>query len=259
MRSITFLIPGLILALVLLGAIAASAEIKALVYEFEQSGNWNFTLLEEQVTKAGGEDIKYELTADAQEGLKLENTSKYDMVLFGTHGIGGWSTYHLEGVEEDLMSYVESGGFILIQTSDDTFFKGDMFPAELKMRESDDHEFEVTPEGEELGIFDKPNEVINVTEDDSYQEVEDPWVVLATSKNSGTPHTLLLSHGEGEYIVTSTRADGGEAQAVTNLPLVENVVNYFVKRVKEMLAVAPAGRLAASWGAIKQNTMFRWN
>jgi hypothetical protein len=253
MRNVTASVLGLVFALGLLGTTAV-AEIKVLVYEFEQSGNWNFTLLEEKVTKAAGEDMKYELTTDAQEGLKLENTSKYDMVLFGTHGIGGWSTYHLEGVEEDLIKYVEDGGFILVQTSDDNFYKGDMFPVELMMRESDDHEFEVTPEGEKLGIFDKPNKVTNVVEDDSYQEAEEPWVILATSTDAGTPHTLLLSHGEGEYIVTSTRADqAGEAQATTNLPFIENIVNYFVERVKEMAVVAPAGKLATSWGAAKRD------
>jgi len=125
---------------------------------------------------------------------------------------------------------------------------------ELRMRESSDHEFEVTPEGTKLGIFDKPNEIADVIEDDSYQEVEEPWVVLATSKDAGTPHTLLLSHGEGEYIVTCTRADeAGEAQATTNLPFIENIVNYFVERIKEQLAVAPAGKLATSWGAVKRD------
>jgi|GEM_PF-2512951 len=254
MKNVITSVVGLLFALGLLGAAASSAEIKVLVYEFAQSGNWNFTLLEEKVTKAGGEDVKYELTNDAQEGLKLENTAKYNMVLFGTHAIGGWSTYHLEGVEEDLIKYVEGGGFILVQTSDDNFYKGDMFPVELRMRESSDHEFEVTPEGTKLGIFDKPNEIADVIEDDSYQEVEEPWVVLATSKDAGTPHTLLLSHGEGEYIVTCTRADeAGEAQATTNLPFIENIVNYFVERIKEQLAVAPAGKLATSWGAVKRD------
>ena len=252
MGNITASILGLVFALGLLGTSAASAEIKVLVYEFEQSGDWNFTLLAEKVTEAGGENIKYELTNDAQEGLKLENTSKYDMVLFGTHGIGGWSTYHMEGVEEDLIKYVEGGGFILVQTSDDNFYKGDMFPVELRMRESDDHEFEVTPEGEKLGIFDRPNKITNVIEDDSYENVEEPWVVLATSKAAGTPHTLLLRHGEGEYIVTSTRADQqGEAQATTNLPFIENVVNYFVECVRQRLAVALAGKLTSTWGMIK--------
>ena len=251
MRNIVISILCLVFAPGLLGISAAPAEIQVLVYEFEQSGNWNFMLLEERVTKADGEDIKYELTTDAQEGLKLENTSKYDMVLFGTHGIGGWSTYHLEGVEEDLMSYVEGGGFILVQTSDDNFYRGDMFPVELAMRESDDHEFEVTPEGEKLGIFDQPNDITDVIEDDSYQEAEEPWIILANSMDTGTPHTLLLKHGAGEYIVTSSRADGGEDQATANLPFIENVVNYFVKRVKEMAVVASAGKLVVNWGAIK--------
>jgi hypothetical protein len=245
MRHITAAI--MVFALGLLGASVATAEIKALVYEYEQSGQWNFKLLEETVAKAGRQDMKYELTMDAQKDLKLDNTRKYDMVLFGTHGIGGWSTYHMEGVEEDLIKYVEGGGFILVQTSDDNFYKGDMFPVELRMRESGDHDFEVTPEGEKLGIFEKPNKITNVIEDDSYDEVEDPWVVLAISKDSDTPHTLLLDHGAGSYIVTSTRADGGEPQAITNIPFIENIVNYFV----EALAVAPAGKLATSWGAIK--------
>ena len=121
MRNLTALIIVLAFALSLLGMTAAAAEVRVLVYEFEQSGSWNFTVLEENVTRAGGQDMKYELTTNAQEGLILENTANYDMVLFGTHGIGGWSTYHLEGVEEDLIKYVEGGGFILVQTSDDGF------------------------------------------------------------------------------------------------------------------------------------------
>jgi len=249
MRSITASILSLTFALVLLGANTASAEVKALVYEYEQSGQWNFKLLEKDVTKAGGQDMKYELTMDAQEDLKLANTKKYDMVLFGTHGIGGWSTYHMEGVEEDLIKYVEDGGFIMVQTSDDNFYKGDMFPVELRMRESGDHEFEVTDEGKKLGIFEKPNKITNVIEDDSYDKVEEPWVVLAISKDSGTPHTLFLNHGNGTYIVTSSRADGGEAQATTNLPFIENIVNYFV----QARAVEPDGKLAISWGEIKGN------
>jgi len=253
MRNHTVLILGLAFALSLLGMTAAFAEVKVLVYEFEQSGSWNFTVLEEKVTRAAGQDMKYELTTNAQEGLVLGNTANYDIVVFGTHAIGGWSTYHLEGVEEDLIEYVEGGGFILVQTSDDGFYRGDMFPVELRMRESGDHDFEVTPEGRSLGIFDKPNKVTDVVEDDSYAEVDEPWVVLAESTDAGTPHTLLLKHGEGEYIVTSTRADQeGEAQATTNLPFIENIVNYFVERVKLQAAVTPAGKLASSWGMIKR-------
>jgi len=233
----------------LLVAATASADITALVYEYEQSGKWNFELWEQNVTKAGGQNMKYELTTNAQKGLKLDNTRNYDMVLFGTHGIGGWSTYHLEGVEEDLIKYVEGGGFILVQTSDDTFYKGTMFPVELRMRESSDHEFEVTPEGKKLGIFEKPNKISNVIEDDSYDKVEKPWVVLAISKDSGTPHTLLLNHGKGTYIVTSTRTDQNKDQAVTNTPFLENIINYFV----QARAVTPAGKLAISWGAIKRD------
>jgi len=251
MRRIIVSILSLVLALGLLWATNASGEMKALVYEYKDSGQWYFKLLKEKVTKAGGEDMKYEPTMDAQNDLKLDNMKKYDIVLFGTHAIGGWGRYHLVGVEEDLIKYVESGGFILVQTSDDTHYKGNMFPVELRMRESGDHDFEVTAEGENLGIFEKPNKISDVVEDDSYQKVEEPWIVLATSKDSGTPHTLLLNHGEGDYLVTSSRADGGEAQATTNLPFIENIVNYFVKRVKEVRAVSPGGKLAAVWGVLK--------
>ncbi|MBM3234992.1 hypothetical protein FJZ31_01705 [Candidatus Poribacteria bacterium] len=180
MRSITALLLTLVFALELLGTTTASVDITALVYEYEQSGKWNFELWEQNVTKTGGQNMKYELTTNAQKDLKLDNTINYDMVLFGTHAIGGWSTYHLEGVEEDLIKYVEGGGFILVQTSDDTFYKGTMFPVELRMRESSDHEFEVTSEGKKLGIFEKPNKISNVI----YDKVEEPWVVLANSKDS---------------------------------------------------------------------------
>jgi len=90
MRRITALILSLVWALVWLWAINASAEMKSLVYDDQDSGQWYFQLLQEKVTKAGGENMKYELTMDAQKDLVLDNTSKYDMVLFGTHAIGGW-------------------------------------------------------------------------------------------------------------------------------------------------------------------------
>ncbi len=252
MQSRRLSILGFVLAMGVLGTVAA-ADMKALFYEYEKSPQHFFNVTKREVTQAGGETIKYELTTDAQKGLKLDNLKKYDMVLFGTHGIGGWSTYHLEGVEEDLIKYVEGGGFILTQTNDDNFYKDDMFPVELAMRESGDHDYEVTPEGEKIGIFAKPNKVGNLIEDDSYADAEKPWVVLATSKGTDTPHTLLLSHGIGEYIVTSTRADGDEGQAKTNVVLVENVVNYFVKRIKEVRSVEPANKLATHWGAIKRD------
>lgn len=252
MQSRRLSILGFVLAMVVLGTVV-SADMKVLFYEYEKSPQHFFNVTKKEVPQAGGEQIKYELTTDAQKGLKLDNLKKYDMVLFGTHAIGGWSTYHLEGVEEDLIKYVEGGGFILTQTNDDKFYKGDMFPVELKMRESGDHDYEVTPEGEKLGIFDKPNKVGNLIEDDSYFDVEKPWVVLAKSKGTNTPHTLLLNHGIGEYVVTSTRADGNVGEAETNVPLVENVVNYFVKRIKEVRSVEPANKLATYWGAIKRD------
>ena len=54
MRSITVSILSLVFTLGLLGATVASAEVKALVYEYEQSGQWNFKLLEENVVKRVG-------------------------------------------------------------------------------------------------------------------------------------------------------------------------------------------------------------
>jgi len=247
---IALVILGLVLALGLFGTTVAYAEMKALFYEFEQSEQWFFKLTEQTVPKASGENIKYELTQDAEKGLKLANLKKFDMVLFGTHGIGGWGVYHLEGVEEDLIKYVEGGGFIFVPTSDDNFYKGDMFPEELLMRESGDHEFEVTPEGVKIGIFDNPNKVKDVIEDDSYQDVKKPWTILANSKDSGTPHTLLLNHGVGEYLVTSCRGEA-KNQAEPNIPFIENVINYFVKRIKEVRPVHPAEKLATHWGTIK--------
>ena len=139
---------GFVLAMGVLGTVA-TADMKVLFYEYEKSLQHFFNVTKREVTQAGGETIKYELTTNAQKELKLDNLKKYDMVLFGTHGIGGWSTYHLEGVEEDLIKYV----------------------------------------------------------------------------------------------------DGDEGEAKTNVILVENAVNYFVKRVKEVRSVEPANKLRNPLGS----------
>ncbi len=228
----------------------AQADMRALFYEYEASEQWYWQLVSDSVKTASGETIQYELTTDAQADLTLANLGSYDMLLFGTHGIGGWGVYHLEGVEQDLIDYVAGGGFILVQTSDDAFYQGGMFPEELAMRESGDHDFEVTPDGEATGIFDTPNAIDDVVEDDSYLDVEDPWVVLATSADTGGPHTLLLSHGDGEYVVTSSRGEA-EDQAAPNVPFVENIITYIVTRIRETRPVSPQGNLVMTWGAVR--------
>lgn len=236
-------------ACVVLGSTRAWADVRALFYEYEQSAQWYWQLVPDAVKTAAGETVRYELTTDAQADLTVANLSSYDMVIFGTHGIGGWGSYHLDGVEQDLIDYVADGGFVLVQTSDDGFYQGGMFPVELAMRESGDHDIEITPEGEASGIFDTPNAIDDIIEDDSYLDVEAPWVVLATSADSGTPHTLSLRHGDGEYVVTSSRGEE-EAQAAANVPFVENIITYLVARVQAR-PVEPAGKLAVAWGTLR--------
>jgi len=228
----------------------AHADMRALFYEYEASEQWYWQLVTDAVKKANGETIQYELTTDAQADLTPANLRSYDMLLFGTHGIGGWGVYHLDGVEQDLIDYVADGGFILVQTSDDAFYQGGMFPEELTMRESGDHDFEVTPDGEATGIFDTPNAIDDVIEDDSYMDVEDPWIVLATSADTGGPHTLLLPHGDGEYVVTSSRGEA-EDQAAPNVPFVENIITYLVARIRETRPVSPRNALVMTWGALR--------
>ena len=254
MTPVTRRVMTCVLALTVAGAVCApkdaQADMRALFYEYEASDQWYWQLVPDAVKKASGETIQYELTTDAQADLTLANLRSYDMLLFGTHGIGGWGAYHLEGIEQDLIGYVAGGGFILVQTSDDAFYQGGMFPEELAMREADDHDFEVTPDGEATGIFDTPNAIDDVIEDDSYLDVEDPWIVLATSADTGGPHTLLLRHGDGEYIVTSSRGEA-EDQAAPNVPFVENVITYLVKRIRETRPVSPRGSLVVTWGALR--------
>ncbi len=243
-----------VLSLAAICALCAStcawADMRALLYEYEASDQWYWQLVPDAAKKASGETIQYELTTDAQADMTLANLASYDMLLFGTHGIGGWGAYHLEGVEQDLIDYVAGGGFILVQTSDDAFYQGAMFPAELAMRESGDHDFEVTPEGEATGIFDTPNAIDDVIEDDSYMDVEAPWVVLATSADTDQPHTLSLRHGDGEYVVTSSRGEE-EGQAAPNVPFVENVITYLVARIHETRPVEPGSKLATIWSALR--------
>ncbi|MDP6746747.1 MAG: hypothetical protein QGH37_06955 [Candidatus Poribacteria bacterium] len=241
----------LILGIGVLISTPVLAEIKTLFYEFEKSEQWFYEVTTNNIKKVGNDRITYKLTTEAQKDFKLANLKPYDMVLFGTHGIGGWGSYHLEGVEKDLISYVKDGGLILVHSSDDKFFKGDMFPVELLMQENGDEDFEVTAEGRKLGIFDQPNKIKNVIEDDTYQKVDKPWVVLAQSKGKNTPHTLQLKHGLGEYIVTPCRGDGNKGQAESNQPFFENLIHYLAKRVKQIQAVDSAHKLAVYWGEVK--------
>ena len=147
---------SLTLVLILLSNTVRS-DLLALFYEYEDSEQSLFKVVSETIPRVGLETITFELTTDPKADLKLDNLKRYDMVLFGSHAVAGWGDYYLVGVENDLIQYVEGGGLVLVNTNDDAFFKGSMFPAELLMAEVNDHDLIVTPQGREVGIFDRPN------------------------------------------------------------------------------------------------------
>jgi len=172
---------SLTLVLILLSNTVRS-DLLALFYEYEDSEQSLFKVVSETIPRVGLETITFELTTDPKADLKLDNLKRYDMVLFGSHAVAGWGDYYLVGVENDLIQYVEGGGLVLVNTNDDAFFQGSMFPAELLMAEVNDHDLIVTPKGRVVGIFDRPNKIKTIYEDDAYKEVKSPWVVLARSR-----------------------------------------------------------------------------
>ena len=228
-------------------------DLRALFYEYEDSEQSFFKVVSETIPRVGLETIMFELTINVGD-LKLDNLKRYDMVLFGSHAIAGWGDYRLGGLENDLIQYVEGGGLVLVNTNDDAFFKGGMFPAELLMAEVDDHDLIVNARGRVVGIFDRPNKIKTIYEDDAYKEVKPPWVVLARSRGKGTKglsHTLQLKHGLGEYIVTPAKGLS-VAQAEDNQPFMRNIINYFGFRANEIRAVTASGKLSIHWGNIKK-------
>ena len=149
---------------------------------------------------------------------------------------------------------LKGGGLVLVNTNDDAFFKDGMFPAELLMAEVNDHDLIVTPKGRVVGIFDRPNKIKTIYEDDAYKEVKSPWVVLARSRGKGTKgvsHTLQLKHGLGEYIVTPAKGLS-VGQAEDNQPFMRNIINYFGFRANQIRAVTASGKLSIHWGDIKK-------
>ena len=249
------LVLSLTLVSILLISDTAWSDIRALFYEYEDSEQSLFKVISKTIPRVGLETITFELTTNAKADLKLDNLKKYDMVLFGSHAISGWGDYRLGGLENDFIQYVEGGGLVLVNANDDAFFKSDMFPAELSMAEINDHDLIVTPQGRVVGIFDRPNKIKAIHEDDVYKEVKPPWVVLARSRGKGTKglsHTLQLKHGIGEYIVTPAKglSDG---QAESNQPFMRNIINYFGRRANEIKAVSPSGKLSIHWGNIKKS------
>ena len=244
---------SLTLVLILLSNPVRS-DLRALFYEYEDSEKSLFKVVSETIPRVGLETITFELTTDPKADLKLDNLKRYDMVLFGSHAVAGWGDYYLVGVENDLIQYVEGGGLVLVNTNDDAFFKGGMFPAELLMAEVDDHDLIVNARGRVVGIFDRPNKIKTIYEDDAYKEVKPPWVVLARSRGKGTKgvsHTLQLKHGLGEYIVTPAKGLS-VGQAEDNQPFMRNIINYFGFRANQIRAVTASGKLSIHWGDIKK-------
>ena len=50
--------------------------------------------------------------------------------------------------------------------------------------------------------------------------------------------------------MTSSRGEA-EDQAAPNVPFVENVITYLVKRIRETRPVSPRGSLVMTWGALR--------
>ena len=232
----------------------ARSDLLALFYEYEDSEQALFKVASETIPRVGLENIMFELTTDPKVDLKLDNLKRYDMVLFGSHAVAGWGAYHIVGVENDLIQYVEGGGLVLVNTNDDAFFKGGMFPVGLLMAEVNDHDLIVTAPGRVSGIFDRPNKIKTIYEDDAYKDVKPPWVVLARSRGKGSKglsHTFQLKHGLGEYIVTPAKGLSN-GQAEDNQPFLRNIINYFGFRANQIRAVTASGKLSIHWGDIKK-------
>lgn len=261
--------------ILLLPALAMSADYKVLIFvadssavieatilkSFEKIGEHSFKFTEVNIATGGTRPIAGGVKpVDEVKKGKLK-FSEYDIIWFAWNGPGHDGDYFMDGVEEDLLKFVENGGIIYMSAFDDnykdkkgnqigTWMPIDKYPC-LVMN-TGDSDAEITPEGEKTSLFTKPNKITNkelnaLVLDDNLDPQSNEYITLALRTDNKKPAIVQLNYGKGAYIHCCIDARSTFPAAT---PLIENML-YYIAGLSKKLAVDSAGKIPSLWGRIK--------
>ena len=197
------------------------------------------------------------------EGITFDRDQTADRSLPGLAGVDIlWigqgelceNAYFLEAAaEQAILDFVEAGG-ICISVGQDSdggrpcetgWFPGEMTGVERGGVE----QFQITNEAAVGDMFTVPNEVTGAHHDDTWSDMGDGFVHLATINNGADISVSLFDHGQGTYIVSGIENEGAGDVAI-NLPLMENMMLY-AARLIETQDVEARGKATVTWAAVK--------
>lgn len=182
--------------------------------------------------------------------------SDYQIIWLTWNGPGQDGSYFMEGVENDLLSWVENGGIIFMSAFDDNFADADgnqigawmpidEHPASIS--NTSDSELTVTAEGEATGIFEGVD-LSGLVLDDNFATDDPGYTILATRDDNDEPASIQLDYGAGAYIEVCVDA---RATFPAAEPMVENLLGYMAELSSAVTPVQPADKLSTTWGSIK--------
>ncbi len=207
-----------------------------------------FQTLSDNVKEIQGEAVNYARVFSPE--LKDETLGNYDVVFIGWNATSHVGTYFRQDDAALIAAYVEAGGVVATNGTDDGGWSSDWLPAPCSLVNTGDYGLEVTEEGKEL--FNNPNAIdASIVMDERYASIDEKYTVLAwgqglAGKEAGS---LQIALGKGLYfIIAIDNRNAGNAQL--NLKLMENMLNYAVKHAQGA-SVELTDKLPVTWGDIK--------
>jgi hypothetical protein len=249
--------------LIILGDSSGQAE-STVIKSFDKIGENTFKFTELNIATGATRPIAGAVkAADEVKNGKL-NFSDYKIIWFTWNTPGHDSEYFLEGVEANLLKFVEGGGVIFISAFDDNFKDkngnqiGTWMPIDkypCTVQNTADTDVEITPEGEKSLLLNVPNKLVNadlnaITMDDNFAPAAKEYIVLATRVDNKQPAIVQLNYGKGAYV-------GCCYDARTSFPaatkLVQNALNYLASlgKTPTTTAVNPMTKISSVWGGLK--------
>jgi hypothetical protein len=239
-----------LVALVFLTVYAEGHEV--LVVDAAAEPGTEFLDLSDNVKEVQGEAVNYTqiLTGD----LASQNLEGFIAVWLGWNCSSDDGAYFRDADADVIAEYVEAGGMLLTSATDDNGWNSDWLPAAFIVSNTGDYNLEVTEPGEVL--FADPNDVDtgSLIMDERATSIDDAYTVLAWGQGmeNSEAGVLQIGIGKGLYIMAFLdNRNTGNTQS--NLPLMENMLNYAISEAEELRAVEPQGKLSTTWAELKNN------
>jgi hypothetical protein len=269
MRKMVFAI-GLCLSILLIGMTATAAEFDVLILVADSSaqveadavmsygkiGGDTFNFTQVNIATGGTRPIADSVILADEVNAGNLDFSDYNIIWLPWNGPGHDSDYFMEGVEDDILSFVEQGGVVYMAAFDDNYTDAngsqiggwmpiDQHPATVS--NTGDSELTLTAEGEATGIFDGVD-LSGLVLDDNFANTDPAYTILAVRDDNGEPASIQLDYGAGAYLEVCTDARSTFPAAE---PMVGNILAYAASIVSAVTPVEPADKLPATWGDVK--------